>query len=63
MTMLSLAQVMAEKTGGFVDSVKQITDDLGKTLTASAVDSLSAGLAAHSQSMERQNAKIGRAHV
>lgn len=54
----ALAQVMAEKTGGFVDSVKQITDDLGKTLTASAVDSLSAGLAAHRQGMERQNAAL-----
>lgn len=54
----ALAQVMSERTGGFVESVQRITDELGKTLTASTVESLSAGLAAHSRDMVQHQANI-----
>lgn len=54
----ALAQVMAMKTDGFVESVQRITDELGKTLTASTVESLSAGLAAHSQDLQQHRSQI-----
>ena len=54
----ALALVMSEKTGGFVESVQRITDDLGQTLTASTVASLSAGLAAHSQELQQHRAHV-----
>ena len=56
----ALAKVLAEKTEGFVASVKSMADEMGKTLASSTVESLGSALVEHREGMTRQQAALER---
>jgi hypothetical protein len=48
-----LAHVLAEKTDGFVQAVRQVADRMGQTLASSTVDAMRAALEAHRRDLQR----------
>ena len=56
----ALAQVMADKTDSFVQSVQQTVDELGKTLASEAVQSLQAAFVAQHEAMVKNASALAK---
>ena len=56
----ALAQVMADKTDSFVQSVQKTVDELGKTLASEAVQSLQAAFVAQHEAMVKNASALAK---